>query len=105
MQLGEAPEIDGVDDAEEFMATREAFQLLGFSEQEQQNIFVILASILHLGNVSFESGGGARNDSESCTIPSDDEAIQTMAELLQVYNTISGIIFGALSDHSRPSYA
>ena len=47
-------------------------------------MFVVLAGILHLGDVLFEAGGGSRSDSESCTIPADNEAIKTMAGLLEI---------------------
>lgn len=56
MSQGENPLIDGVDDRGEFLATQDAFRLLGFSEKEQNNIFRILAGILQLGNIVIESG-------------------------------------------------
>ena len=80
---GEAPEIDGVDDTKEFKATQSAFKLLGFKNNEQQNIYKILAGILHLGNVVFEAGTG-KMDSESCAIPSTDQSLKNFAELLEI---------------------
>jgi len=56
LSQGENPLIDGVDDRNEFIATQDAFRLLGFSEKEQNNIFRILAGILQLGNIVIESG-------------------------------------------------
>lgn len=58
LNQGEAPDIDGVDDLKEFLATQEAFRLLGFNQKDQSNIFKILAGILHLGNVEIEPGQG-----------------------------------------------
>merc|ERR550539_1802848 len=59
---GESPEVDNVDDQEEFEKTLESLKLLGFSDEDSRNIFRILASILHLGNVKIEASG--RGDSE-----------------------------------------
>ena len=80
---GEDPEIDGVDDLKEFLATKDAFKLLGFSAKEQSNIFKILAGILHLGNVVFEAGQG-KMDSESCSISAEDRSLKFFAELFDI---------------------
>ena len=80
---GDAPEIDGVDDLKEFRATQDAFKLLGFSAKEQSNIYKILAGILHLGNVPFESGSG-KMDSESSNIPSEDKSLHYFAQLFEI---------------------
>ena len=83
MNQGDAPDIDGVDDLKEFGYTTEAFKLLGFTDKDQSNIFKILGGILHLGNVEIESGSG-RGDSETSTIENGDQALKTMAKLLEV---------------------
>ncbi|KAJ4823434.1 hypothetical protein Tsubulata_039524 [Turnera subulata] len=48
--------LDGVDDAEEYLATRRAMDIVGISEEEQDAIFRVVAAILHLGNVEFAKG-------------------------------------------------
>ncbi|XP_042377682.1 myosin-17-like [Zingiber officinale] len=48
--------LDGVDDAEEYIAIRRAMGIVGISEQEQEAIFRVVAAILHLGNVNFAKG-------------------------------------------------
>ncbi|XP_042444067.1 myosin-17-like [Zingiber officinale] len=48
--------LDGVDDAEEYIAIRRAMDIVGISEQEQEAIFRVVAAILHLGNVNFAKG-------------------------------------------------
>uniref|UniRef100_A0A803SP71 Myosin VA n=1 Tax=Anolis carolinensis TaxID=28377 RepID=A0A803SP71_ANOCA len=58
---GGSPVIDGVDDAKEMANTRRACTLLGIVDSCQMGIFQILAAILHLGNVAFQS-----RDSDSC---------------------------------------
>lgn len=49
-------ELDGVNDGEEYLATRRAMDIVGISEEEQEAIFRVVAAILHLGNVDFAKG-------------------------------------------------
>ncbi|KAM6583545.1 hypothetical protein CsatB_010547 [Cannabis sativa] len=49
-------ELDGVNDAHEYLATRRAMDVVGISEEEQEAIFRVVAAILHLGNVNFAKG-------------------------------------------------
>ncbi|XP_053196653.1 unconventional myosin-Vb-like [Scomber japonicus] len=78
--LGENIFIDGVNDAEDFQKTREAFTLLGIKESSQSSIFKIMASILHLGNIQICS----ERDGESCRISRDDIHLQAFSRLLGV---------------------
>ncbi|XP_047320010.1 myosin-17-like isoform X2 [Impatiens glandulifera] len=48
--------LDGVDDAQEYLDTRRAMDIVGISEEEQESIFRVVAAILHLGNVDFAKG-------------------------------------------------
>ncbi|KAG0224755.1 hypothetical protein BGW41_004968 [Actinomortierella wolfii] len=43
--------IDGVNDVEDFRLLQESMDVMGFSKQEQMNLFKIVAAILHLGNI------------------------------------------------------
>ncbi|KAL0337242.1 UNVERIFIED_CONTAM: Myosin-17 [Sesamum calycinum] len=43
--------LDGVSDAEEYLATRRAMDIVGISEEEQ-----VVAAVLHLGNIEFSKG-------------------------------------------------
>lgn len=106
-------EIPGKDDAEDFRRLLNTMEVLSFSVEEQNSIFRILSSVLHLGNVYFEKyevpqrqlrslgwirdlmggGGGHRippphrvpqtDCQEVATVVSATE-IRTVAELLQV---------------------
>lgn len=49
-------ELDGVNDAHEYLATRSAMDIVGISDEEQESIFRVVAAILHLGNVNFAKG-------------------------------------------------
>ncbi|XP_074135464.1 unconventional myosin-Vb isoform X2 [Sminthopsis crassicaudata] len=77
---GRETSIDGVDDAEDFEKTRQAFTLLGVRESHQISIFKIIASILHLGNVEIQ----AERDGESCSISPEDEHLRNFCTLLGV---------------------
>ncbi|XP_064471543.1 unconventional myosin-Va-like isoform X2 [Ornithodoros turicata] len=81
---GESPTIAGVDDAHAFQTTRNAFTLLGFTEQQQMMIFRILASILHLGNVTLVHGGAKGDDTECCMVQPGDLHVTVMADLLGI---------------------
>ncbi|KAM7228907.1 hypothetical protein CapIbe_020195 [Capra ibex] len=72
--------IEGVDDAEDFEKTRQAFTLVGVRESHQISIFKIIASILHLGNVEIE----AERDGESCRVSPEDEHLSGFCRLLGV---------------------
>ncbi|KAL7645004.1 UNVERIFIED_CONTAM: hypothetical protein RMT77_004828 [Armadillidium vulgare] len=78
LNQGGSPEIDGIDDAVGFDETCKAFSLLGISDSLQEGIFQILASILHMGNISLEEGNG-----DSCVIKNEEPLIMC-AELLGV---------------------
>ncbi|KAL6216868.1 hypothetical protein ACLB2K_010086 [Fragaria x ananassa] len=49
-------ELEGVSNAEEYIKTRTAMDIVGISQAEQEAIFRTLAAILHLGNVEFSPG-------------------------------------------------
>ncbi|KAM4719666.1 unconventional myosin-Vb isoform 3-T3 [Anableps anableps] len=78
--FGENIFIEGVNDAEDFTKTREAFTLLGIKESSQSSIFKIMASILHLGNVEIIS----ERDGESCHVGRNDVHLQHFCRLLGV---------------------
>lgn len=47
------PVIQGVDDAKQFEALSNAFHITGFDKKEITQIFEVISSILHLGNIEF----------------------------------------------------
>ncbi|XP_031658377.1 unconventional myosin-Vb isoform X1 [Oncorhynchus kisutch] len=77
---GENIFIEGVNDAEDFKKTKEAFTLLGVKESSQSSIFRIIASILHLGNVEICS----ERDGDSCHISRNDPHLTHFCRLLGV---------------------
>ena len=60
LNQGQSPTIDGVDDKAEFEATKDSLSTVGVPEQQQEDIFKLLAGLLHLGNVKISA---SRNDS------------------------------------------
>ncbi|KAL6210845.1 hypothetical protein ACLB2K_016077 [Fragaria x ananassa] len=73
-------ELDGVDDSEEYKATRKAMDIVGISTDEQDAIFRVVAAVLHLGNIEFAKG----KETDSST-PKDEKSwfhLKIVAELL-----------------------
>ncbi|XP_035247221.1 unconventional myosin-Vb isoform X3 [Anguilla anguilla] len=78
--MGENIFIPGVNDAEDFEKTMQAFTMLGVKESHQLSIYKIVASILHLGNVEILS----ERDGESCHVSHDDPHLHHFCRLLGV---------------------
>lgn len=51
LNQGTEPIIEGVDDAQEFAATRKSLSTTGVDESKQREIFRLLGALLHLGNI------------------------------------------------------
>jgi myosin-5 len=60
LNQGSAPVIEGVDDKAEFEATKKSLSTIGIHENQQAEIFKLLAALLHLGNVKIAA---SRTDS------------------------------------------
>ncbi|KAM4603322.1 unconventional myosin-XV [Polymixia lowei] len=73
--------IDGKDDAEDFKRLLSAMEILCFTAEEQNSIYRLLSSVLHLGNVYFQPHQA--EGQEVATVVSAQE-IRVVAELLQV---------------------
>ncbi|XP_074098878.1 unconventional myosin 10A [Cotesia typhae] len=88
LNQGGSCQIDGKNDTQDFKALLSAMQVLGFTSEEQDTIFRILASVLHLGNVYFHRKQ-MRHGQEGVEVGSDAE-IRWAAHLLQI--NVEGII-------------
>lgn len=71
-------DVPGIDDTADFKDTLNAMKIIGLTQEEQDNIFRILASILWLGNVAF------REDDNGNAIIADQSVIDFVAYLLEV---------------------
>ncbi|XP_062706927.1 myosin heavy chain, muscle isoform X18 [Aedes albopictus] len=49
--------IPSVDDGEEMLGTEEAFNVLGFTQEEKDNIYRITAAVMHMGGMKFKQKG------------------------------------------------
>ncbi|CAE7667888.1 XI-K [Symbiodinium pilosum] len=70
-------DIPGVDDTEQFQEAVECMDGLGFSTEEKNSVFQIVAAVLHLGDMQFEEGD---DGSRIC----DAALMAKLCELLQV---------------------
>nr|KAJ0228604.1 hypothetical protein LSAT_V11C100029560 [Lactuca sativa] len=78
-------ELDGLDEAKEYLSTIKAMDVVGISSEEQEAIFRVVAAILHLGNIEFTRG--SEPDSSQ---PKDDKSrshLKTAAELFMCDET------------------
>ncbi|KAF5899292.1 unconventional myosin-XV, partial [Clarias magur] len=74
-------EITGKSDGEDFRRLLSAMEILHFNPEDQNGIFRILSSILHLGNVFFER---YETDSREMVSVVSAQEIRVVAELLQI---------------------
>lgn len=72
-------EVDAINDAKEYLATKRAMEVVGIGPDEQDAIFRVVSAILHLGNIGFTKG--SESDSSE---PKDEQSrfhLKTAAEL------------------------
>lgn len=75
---GGLPQIEGLDDAEEFHITKDALLLIGIDHDKQFQIYKILAALLHIGNIDIAA---TRNDAH---LSSDEPNLVKACELLGI---------------------
>ncbi|XP_017477184.1 PREDICTED: myosin-IB isoform X2 [Rhagoletis zephyria] len=66
-----------IDDVADFNTVKQAMSVIDFTDSEQKDIFSIIASVLHLGNVTF-------NEAEGVAKVSKPDAVAAVAQLLGV---------------------
>ncbi|ETN81715.1 myosin head [Necator americanus] len=71
--------IDGVDDKEEMGLTQEAFDIMGFEDEEVMDLYKSCAAILHMGEMKFK-----QRPREEQAEPDGDEDAQNVAHNLGV---------------------
>jgi myosin heavy subunit len=49
-----------INDARDWSLVDAGLDTMGFSKSHKEDVFKIIAAILHLGNVAFEQAGGAQ---------------------------------------------
>ncbi|XP_015827032.3 unconventional myosin-Va isoform X1 [Nothobranchius furzeri] len=74
-------QIPGTDDLSDLERTRNAFTVLGVQPDQQMELFRILSSILHLGNVNIQASG---RSSDRSYIDAEDRSLAVFSKLLGV---------------------
>lgn len=78
MNQGGETKIEGVNDAKEYKITVDALTLVGVAPNTQQQVFKILAALLHMGNIEIKK---TRNDA---SLSSDEPNLKIACELLGI---------------------
>ncbi|XP_068914330.1 myosin heavy chain, muscle isoform X46 [Tenebrio molitor] len=80
--------IPNVDDAEELMLTDQAFDVLGFTQEEKDNIYRITASVMHMGCMKFKQRG--REEQAECDGTEEGERVAKLlgVEAPALYNAL-----------------
>lgn len=79
--------VSTVNDASDFMEVEEAMKTFEFSESERDNIFRIVAAILHLGNVEFDekiNNPNGANQTSTLIKSSSSTSINSVASILDI---------------------
>lgn len=87
LQVSKCYKIDHVSDVDEFDITFKALQKVGFRKAEIQQIFIIIASILHLGNIKFSSKRIDDDDGSEVKLsetPGGNHALELFTSLLEL---------------------
>ncbi|KAK7078910.1 putative TRAFAC class myosin-kinesin ATPase superfamily [Halocaridina rubra] len=69
--------VPSIDDAEDMQFCDDAFDVLGFTQQEKEDVYKITASVMHFGNMKFKQRGR-----EEQAEPSGTEAGEIIGKLL-----------------------
>lgn len=87
LSQGRNTRIEFKDDAEDFDALISALEILGFSKIEKDTIFKLLASVLHIGNISF-SRKQDKEHHETVEIEAESAEIKLISYLLGINDQI-----------------
>uniref|UniRef100_A0A8C5LKE2 Myosin IH n=1 Tax=Leptobrachium leishanense TaxID=445787 RepID=A0A8C5LKE2_9ANUR len=73
---GECAKVDSISDKANWKLVRRAFTIVDFTEADIENLFGLVASVLHLGNIKYEE------DSHGHAIIKDGSQLQILSKLL-----------------------
>lgn len=62
LKQGQCPDVANVDDVKEFETLRDALKIFGIGSEEQKSLWRYLSGILHLGNITFKTEDGDRDE-------------------------------------------
>uniref|UniRef100_A0A131YQE7 Myosin VI n=1 Tax=Rhipicephalus appendiculatus TaxID=34631 RepID=A0A131YQE7_RHIAP len=72
-----------IDDAKDFSNLDRALRLMGLTDEERLNIYVAVAAVLHLGNVTFEESPDDSRGGSQVT-PESEQSLRVAAALMAV---------------------
>lgn len=52
--------MSGINDAQDFKIVRDALRVMEIEDEEQEALFLLVAVVIHLGNIEFSSAEGGR---------------------------------------------
>jgi len=90
LSCGDTLTIPGVDDAAEFSSLTASLSTIGFTDEESSDMYAVLASLLHLGNMKFvgdEDGGRTKLTTES--IPTEKLSALLGVEAVALGNAVT----------------
>lgn len=79
LSTGGCSRVEGVDDARDFASTRAAMDAVGIARAEQDDLFQLVAGVLHLGNVDFDASADRE---ESSVAEAKAESLRLASQLL-----------------------
>ncbi|KAK2711652.1 hypothetical protein QYM36_012690 [Artemia franciscana] len=77
--------IPGVDDGEEFDMTDKAFDILGFTQQEKDNVYKVTAAVMHMGEMKFKQRGREEQAEADGTVEGERVATLMGVDAQQFY--------------------
>ncbi|GMI04054.1 hypothetical protein TrVE_jg11203 [Triparma verrucosa] len=86
---GGCTEVNGVDDAKDFGDLKEAFGKIGLSEEEEKDIWKLIALLMHLGNIKFIAASGDGTCEVEVPVGEDKLGALLGCEFLSVKNAIT----------------
>lgn len=99
LSTGGCSRVEGMDDAHDFASTRAAMDAVGIARAEQDDLFQLVAGVLHLGNVDFDPS--ADGEESSVMEGAKAESLRLASELLGALRRICAsravrVVSGAL---------
>uniref|UniRef100_A0A8D2B2W7 Myosin IH n=1 Tax=Sciurus vulgaris TaxID=55149 RepID=A0A8D2B2W7_SCIVU len=79
LSQGHCAKESSLNDKNEWKTVSNAFSVIDFTEADLENLFGVIASVLHLGNICFQE------DEQGCATVPDTHEIKWIAKLLGVY--------------------
>ena len=80
MFQGHSNTLQSADDQANWKVVQHSLDILDFSVQQQKALFAIVASVLHLGNVKFES------DDVDAACVSNKQVVDNISEVIRMNN-------------------